>query len=41
VTHDRYFLERTCSTILELDDSAIYRHQGTYASFLEVPRDHI
>ena len=36
VTHDRYFLERTCGEILELDSAAVYSYQtdGSYATFL-------
>jgi ATP-binding cassette subfamily F protein uup len=35
VTHDRYFLESTCQSIFELDRGAMYRHSGSYSSFLE------
>ncbi|MBC7892513.1 MAG: ABC-F family ATP-binding cassette domain-containing protein [Sphingobacteriaceae bacterium] len=35
VTHDRYFLDRVCSEILELTDGKLYRHKGSYAQFLE------
>lgn len=35
VTHDRYFLDRICSVILELDEETIYTYQGNYAYFLE------
>ena len=35
VTHDRYFLDRVCSVILELDEETIYTYQGNYAYFLE------
>ena len=35
VTHDRYFLDRICSVILELDDETIYTYHGNYAYFLE------
>ena len=35
VTHDRYFLERVCNHILELDYGKIYKHPGNYSSFLE------
>lgn len=35
VTHDRYFLERTCSEILELSDRTIYRYKGNYSYYLE------
>jgi len=34
VTHDRYFLERICNHILELDGGIIYRYKGSYADFL-------
>ena len=35
VTHDRYFLDRVCSVILELDEETIYTYQGNYEYFLE------
>ena len=35
VTHDRYFLDRVCNHILELDGSNLYHHKGNYAYFLE------
>jgi len=35
VTHDRYFLDRVCNTILELSQGNIYLHKGNYAYFLE------
>jgi len=35
VTHDRYFLDRVCTEILELTDGRLYRHKGSYAMFLE------
>ncbi len=35
VTHDRYFLERVCDYILELEDEKLYQHPGNYSSFLE------
>ncbi len=35
VTHDRYFLERVCDTILELEQGKVYKHKGNYAQFLE------
>ncbi|MBR8536903.1 ABC-F family ATP-binding cassette domain-containing protein [Carboxylicivirga sediminis] len=34
VTHDRYFLDRVCNEIIELDDETIYRYQGNYSYFL-------
>ncbi|MEL7120460.1 MAG: ABC-F family ATP-binding cassette domain-containing protein [Bacteroidota bacterium] len=35
VTHDRYFLERVCNTIVELDRGNLYKYSGNYADFLE------
>ena len=35
VTHDRYFLERICDEILELDDLQLYKYKGNYSYFLE------
>ncbi len=35
VTHDRYFLERICSHIVELDEGKLYRYKGSYSDFLE------
>ena len=35
VTHDRYFLEVVCDTILELDDKTLYRYKGNFSYFLE------
>lgn len=35
VTHDRYFLDRVCNEILELDDDTIYLYKGNYSYFLE------
>ena len=35
VTHDRYFLERVCETILELDNRQIYTYRGNYEYYLE------
>lgn len=35
VTHDRYFLDRVCDTILELDQRSIYSYRGNYAYYLE------
>ena len=34
VTHDRYFLERVCDTILELDRGTLFRYPGNYSEFL-------
>lgn len=35
VTHDRYFLDKVCNRIMELNNSKIYKYQGNYAYFLE------
>ncbi|MFH1159660.1 MAG: ABC-F family ATP-binding cassette domain-containing protein [bacterium] len=35
VTHDRYFLDRVCNEILELDHTGIHRYRGGYSYFLE------
>jgi ATP-binding cassette subfamily F protein uup len=35
VTHDRYFLDRVCNEILEMEGNTIYRHRGNYSYFLE------
>lgn len=35
VTHDRYFLERVCNEIIELDEGEIYKYSGNYSYFLE------
>jgi ATP-binding cassette subfamily F protein uup len=35
VTHDRYFLEVVCDSILELDDKTLYRYKGNFSYFLE------
>jgi ABC transport system ATP-binding/permease protein len=35
VTHDRYFLDRVCNEIIEMEDSQIYRYMGNYSYFLE------
>ena len=35
VTHDRYFLERVCNHIVELDGGVLYRYRGSYGDFLE------
>ena len=41
VTHDRYFLDRVCNIILELDDQTIYTYRGNYAYYLEKRQDRI
>ena len=35
VTHDRYFLDRVCNEIIEIDDNRIYRYKGNYSYFLK------
>lgn len=35
VTHDRYFLDRVCNVILEMDDETLYTYRGNYAYYLE------
>jgi ATP-binding cassette subfamily F protein uup len=35
VTHDRYFLDRVCNSIIELSDGELFRHNGNYSYFLE------
>jgi ATP-binding cassette subfamily F protein uup len=35
VTHDRYFLDRVCDEIIEMENSCIYRYKGNYSYFLE------
>jgi len=35
VTHDRYFLERVCNDIIELDQGKLYRYKGNYSYFLQ------
>lgn len=41
VTHDRYFLDRVCSVILELDDTAMYTYRGNYEYYLEKREERI
>ncbi|MBP3822996.1 MAG: ABC-F family ATP-binding cassette domain-containing protein [Bacteroidaceae bacterium] len=41
VTHDRYFLDRVCSVILELDDETLYTYRGNYAYYLEKRQERI
>ena len=35
VTHDRYFLEKICTRIIEIDDQSIYQYKGNYSQYLE------
>ena len=41
VTHDRYFLDRVCSVILEIDDQTIYTYRGNYSYYLEKRQERI
>lgn len=41
VTHDRFFLDRVCNVILELDDKQVYTYRGNYAYYLEKRQERI
>ena len=41
VTHDRYFLDRVCNTVMEMDHGAIYTYKGNYQNFLEKREERI
>lgn len=41
VTHDRFFLDRVCSIILELDDNTIYKYKGNFSYYLEKRQERI
>jgi len=41
VTHDRYFLDRICSVIIEMDNSRIYTYRGNYSYYLEKRQERI
>jgi ATP-binding cassette subfamily F protein uup len=41
VTHDRYFLDRVCTDILELDNQQLYHYKGTYSRYLEQRQERI
>ena len=41
VTHDRFFLDRVCSVILELDDHTIYSYRGNYSYYLEKRQERV
>lgn len=41
VTHDRYFLDRVCTEIIEMEDNQIYRYQGNYTYFLQKRNERI
>ena len=41
VTHDRYFLDRVCNTVMEMDHGAIYTYRGNYQNYLEKREERI
>ena len=41
VTHDRYFLDRVCSQIIEIDEKQLYQYKGNYSYFLEKQEERI
>lgn len=41
VTHDRYFLDRVCSEILEIDRQQIFQYKGNYAYYLEKRQERV
>ena len=41
VTHDRYFLDRVCNTVMEMDHGAVYTYKGNYQNFLEKREERI
>lgn len=41
VTHDRYFLDRICSTVMELDKGALYIYKGDYENFLSKRQERV
>ena len=41
VTHDRYFLDRVCSEIIEIDEQQLYQYKGNYSYFLEKQEERI
>ena len=41
VTHDRYFLDRVCNSIIELDNGKLFTYQGNYSYFLEKREERI
>ena len=41
VTHDRYFLDRVCNIVMEMDHGAIYTYKGNYQNFLEKREERI
>ena len=41
VTHDRYFLERVCNEIIEIDEGELFRYKGNYSNFLQKKEERI
>ena len=41
VTHDRYFLDRVCNTVMELDHGSVYIYKGNYQNYLEKREERI
>ena len=41
VTHDRYFLDHVCNTVMELDHGAVYTYKGNYENYLEKRQERI
>ncbi len=41
VTHDRYFLDRVCNTVMEMDRGAVYTYKGNYQNYLEKREERI
>ena len=41
VTHDRYFLDRVCSEIIEIDNRQLYRYKGNYSYYLEKRQERV
>ncbi|WP_130735564.1 ABC-F family ATP-binding cassette domain-containing protein [Flavobacterium sp. J27] len=41
VTHDRFFLERVCNEIIELDNNKVYQYKGNYSYYLEKKEERI
>ncbi|MDD6253607.1 MAG: ABC-F family ATP-binding cassette domain-containing protein [Bacteroidales bacterium] len=41
VTHDRYFLDRVCNTVMELDHGALYTYRGNYQNYLEKRQERV
>ena len=41
VTHDRYFLERVCTEIIELDNGQLYRYKGSYSYYLQKKEERV